>query len=222
MQVKALLASRAARLGRPVVVTSRSSFELATHLDLEQQRHVLGLLADHEGKSLMFAPVGLGRELLGYVLLARDDGSPWSDDEQDAVMEVGRTLGRVVLNARLYDRERHLVGELQELDRYKGELIATISHELKTPLTSIIGHIELLEDLDVADDRGQRRLQLVRDGRDQLALVAVELLELADQVALAVVEPGVEHDAAQRPADLDHRVLLVVGPRAEPSRWRST
>ena len=54
-------------------------------------------------------------------------------------MEVGRTLGRVVLNARLYDRERHLVAELQELDRYKGELIATISHELKTPLTSIIG-----------------------------------------------------------------------------------
>ena len=63
-------------------------------------------------------------------------------------MEVGRTLGRVVLNARLYERERHLVAELQELDRYKGELIATISHELKTPLTSIIGHIELLEDLD--------------------------------------------------------------------------
>ena len=63
-------------------------------------------------------------------------------------MEVGRTLGRVVLNARLYDRERHLVGELQELDRYKGELIATISHELKTPLTSIMGHIELLDDLD--------------------------------------------------------------------------
>jgi signal transduction histidine kinase len=74
--------------------------------------------------------------------------STWTADQQEAVMEVGRALGRVVLNARLYERERHLVGELQELDRYKGELIMTISHELKTPLTSIIGHIELLEDLD--------------------------------------------------------------------------
>ena len=91
----------------------------------------------------------MGRELLGYVLLARDATMrSWTAEEQEAVMEVGRTLGRVVLNARLYERERHLVGELQELDRYKGELIATISHELKTPLTSIIGHIELLEDLD--------------------------------------------------------------------------
>ena len=35
-----------------------------------------------------------------------------------------------------------------EVDRYKGELIATISHELKTPLTSIIGHTELLSDDD--------------------------------------------------------------------------
>jgi signal transduction histidine kinase len=97
----------------------------------------------------MFAPVGIGRELLGYLLLARDASvSPWTSEEQEAVMEVGRTLGRVVLNARLYDRERHLVAELQELDRYKGELIATISHELKTPLTSIMGHVELLEDLD--------------------------------------------------------------------------
>ena len=107
------------------------------------------LVHDYDGFSLMFAPVGVGRELLGYVLLARDAAvSPWTHEEQEAVMEVGRTLGRVVLNARLYERERHLVGELQELDRYKGELIATISHELKTPLTSIMGHIELLDDLD--------------------------------------------------------------------------
>src|ERR1700709_1622867 len=114
------------------------------------QREVVRELGrDNPGGSLMFAPVAVGRELLGYVLLVRDAATrSWTAEEQEAVMEVGRTLGRVVLTARLYERERHLVGELQELDRYKGELIATISHELKTPLTSIIGHIELLEDMD--------------------------------------------------------------------------
>jgi signal transduction histidine kinase len=58
----------------------------------------------------------------------------------------------MVLNTRLYETERRLVAELQEIDRYKGELIATISHELKTPLTSIIGHTELLEEVDSAVD----------------------------------------------------------------------
>ena len=111
-------------------------------------------------------------------------------------MEVGRTLGRVVLNARLYDRERHLVAELQELDRYKGELIATISHELKTPLTSIIGHIELLEDLDTgigsveAISRNAERLNRlvqnllnysqIQDKRETVRL-PVDLCQLAEQ-----------------------------------------
>jgi signal transduction histidine kinase len=149
VQLKSLLASRAWERGRPVVLHQGTASQLDEDLSAEQRELVRKLVDDHAGYSLMFAPVGVGRELLGYVLLARDVAvSPWTQDQQEAVMEVGRTLGRVVLNARLYDRERHLVGELQELDRYKGELIMTISHELKTPLTSIMGHIELLDDLD--------------------------------------------------------------------------
>ena len=144
-----MLARRAWELGRPVVIHQENACQLDEALTEHQRLLVRELVTDHEGYSLMFAPVGVGRELLGYVLLARDVMvSTWTADQQEAVMEVGRALGRVVLNARLYERERHLVGELQELDRYKGELIMTISHELKTPLTSIIGHIELLEDLD--------------------------------------------------------------------------
>ena len=147
--LKSVLAGRAWELGRPVVIDSGNACQLDGDLSEDQRYLVWQLVRDYDGFSLMFAPVGVGRELLGYVLLARDAGvSPWTHEEQEAVMEVGRTLGRVVLNARLYERERHLVGELQELDRYKGELIATISHELKTPLTSIMGHIELLDDLD--------------------------------------------------------------------------
>jgi len=149
VQLKSLLASRALDLGRPVMIHQGNACQLDEGLNENQRLLVRQLVGDHEGYSLMFSPVGVGRELLGHVLLARDVTlSSWTQDQQEAVMEVGRALGRVVLNARLYDRERHLVGELQELDRYKGELIATISHELKTPLTSIMGHIELLGDLD--------------------------------------------------------------------------
>ncbi len=227
VQVKAVLASRAARLGRPVVVTARTSFELATHLDPDQQQHVMGLLEENGGRSLMFAPVGLGRELLGYVLLARDDGTPWSDDEQAAVMEVGRTLGRVVLNARLYDRERHLVGELQELDRYKGELIATISHELKTPLTSIIGHIELLEDLETGissvdaisrnADRLNRLVQnllnysQVQDKRERVR-VPVDLRTLAEQSIDLMAMPAEQGTVRIAVAVPETEVLVTCDP----------
>ena len=63
--------------------------------------------------------------------------------EADAVLEVGRLLAQSVRASRVLETEQRLVQELRELARYRSELIATISHELKTPLTAILGHAEL-------------------------------------------------------------------------------
>ena len=87
-----------------------------------------------------------------------------------------------MLNARTFERERELVAELQALDTYKSQLIATLSHELKNPLTAISGHLEMLETSDCrrraaravsldAIDRGARRLGRMVD--DLLLLAKV-------------------------------------------------
>jgi signal transduction histidine kinase len=113
-------------------------------------QNVLGL---YDAGSLVAVPIAVGHELLGNLVILRADGAPdLSEAELRAVDQISHELGRMVLNTRLYETERRLVAELQEIDRYKGELIATISHELKTPLTSIIGHIELLEEIDTEVD----------------------------------------------------------------------
>ena len=149
IELKGRLARQAWDFNRPVILDHEDLADPFGQFSEHEKVLVRELLRDRVELGLMAAPVGIGRELLGYVLLVRDVvRRPWTAEEQEGVLEAGRSLGRVVLNARLYERERHLVGELQELDRYKGELIATISHELKTPLTSIIGHVELLEDMD--------------------------------------------------------------------------
>ena len=196
VQLKSALAARAFADGSPVMLYDVEEVDLEHDLSPGLRALARQMITDNGGTSLMFAPVGVGRELLGYLVLTRDSTpSPWTSEEQVAAMEVGRTLGRVVLNSRLYERERYLVGTLQELDRYKGELIATISHELKTPLTSIIGHIELLEDLDTgigsvnAISRNAERLNRlvenllsysqVQDTRDTVR-VAVDLRRLAE------------------------------------------
>jgi signal transduction histidine kinase len=133
--------------GRTVVITRESAAD-ADHVPGGRQSAVQ-LLEENDAGSLIAVPLGVGREMLGYLILMRAWGEPeLTESELDSTEEISRELGRMVLNTRLYETERRLVAELQELDRYKGELIATISHELKTPLTSIIGHIELLEELD--------------------------------------------------------------------------
>ncbi len=233
--LKSVLASRAWELGHPVIVDHTNACQLDGDLTDDQRELVWELVRDYKEYSLMFAPVGVGRELLGYLLLARDSSlPPWTLVQQDAVMEVGRTLGRVVLNARLYDRERHLVGELQELDRYKGELIATISHELKTPLTSIMGHIELLEDLDTGigsveaisrnADRLNRLVQnllsysQVQDKREtvrvpvdlrRLAEASVELMAMQAELGSVEVTLSVPDESVMVVADPDELGKVV-------------
>ena len=86
-------------------------------------------------------------DLVGYLVLGyARNARPITPAEADAVLEVGRLLAQAVRASRVLETEQRLVQELRELARYRSELIATISHELKTPLTAILGHAELIAD----------------------------------------------------------------------------
>jgi two-component system phosphate regulon sensor histidine kinase PhoR len=101
------------------------------------------------GASLLLTPFGAGPELLGALgLLRYDQASPWTDAETAAVESLARDIGRGLEHARLYEGEEHLVAELKSLDAAKTSFLASASHDLRSPLTSIIGYVEILADQD--------------------------------------------------------------------------
>ena len=131
---------------RRAVILPAHPLAPAPDMSREDAHVVLDLLERRGLKTALLAPMGAGPECLGYLVLARvSTARPWTQEEVDATLEIGRDLGRAVLHARLYEREHKLVQELQQLDQYKTEMISTIAHELKSPLTAIVGHLELLE-----------------------------------------------------------------------------
>lgn len=121
--------------------------------------------------SMLFVPIGAGSEALGHLVLTRGSEQPmWSEVELASALDIGHDLGRVILNARTFEREHQLVHELRALDAYKSQLIATVSHELKSPLTSVIGYLEILESVELSEttasvvasiERGAQRMQRV-------------------------------------------------------------
>lgn len=73
------------------------------------------------------------------------------------------------------------VTELRELDRVRREFLATVSHELKTPLTSIAMSVDLLAESTQADLDPQAREHLngVREDVGRLRTLVGELLDLS-------------------------------------------
>ena len=95
----------------------------------------------------LVSPLVSQDDLVGYLVLGfARHARAVTANEADAVLEVGRLLAQTVRASRVLETEQRLVQELRELARYRSELIATISHELKTPLTAILGHAELIAD----------------------------------------------------------------------------
>ena len=85
--------------------------------------------------------------------------------------------------------------ELVEADRLKDEFVALISHDLRTPLTSIIGYVELALDKDVEpplDEERQSYLEVVERSSERLLRLVDDLLFVArlqsGRLALAPVE----------------------------------
>jgi PAS domain S-box-containing protein len=108
------------------------------------------------------------------------------------------------------DAERQMVERLEQVDRAKNDFMATISHELRTPITSILGCTELL----TSDETGtlptmhrQILSRVERNGRRLMGLVE-------DVLTMSQIEAG---DLRFKFREIDLRDVLARAAETEIS-----
>src|SRR4051812_39730238 len=69
--------------------------------------------------------------------------------------------------------------QLARLDRARKQFIASASHELRTPIFSLGGFLELLADEDLDEETRRQFLEQIRGQVDRMRNLAVELLDLS-------------------------------------------
>jgi signal transduction histidine kinase len=154
------------------------------------------------GRSIDVVPIAIGSVVLSSLVLLRLAGLVRT---LDGLRQAERSARAEAVAAQ---RQLALQNEqLREADRLKDEFVALISHDLRTPLTSIIGYLELMLDegnltedqrgyVEVVDRNADRLLQLVNDLLFVARLEAGQLdlhrcpLDLAAVVRQSVVEAG--------------------------------
>lgn len=101
--------------------------------------------------------------------------------ERTSLQALGDLLAVALSNARLYEREQASAARLRDLDALKNAFLGTVSHELRTSMTAIMGFGELLSDAwDTLDDPRRREIAgRIRRSAGSLRHLVDDLLDFA-------------------------------------------
>src|SRR3954471_17022247 len=97
---------------------------------------------------------------------AGDFSNPIKADSDDELGQLARAFA-------------DMQNQLARLDRARKQFIASASHELRTPIFSLGGFLELLADEDLDEDTRRAFLEQIRGQVDRMRNLAVELLDLS-------------------------------------------
>ena len=81
-----------------------------------------------------------------------------------------------------YRQLRHTNKELKRMDEFRSNLIDTVSHEFRTPLTSIKGYTSRLQrqDIELDEETVQKSLKIIKNQTDRLSRMVEDLLVIPD------------------------------------------
>ena len=121
--------ARSGELGKPALQ--------AAHRALAEARPIVAF--DH-----VAMPLVAGQQLLGAVALQVPDYKEFLDEEVTFVGALANQAALAIDKASLYALERQTADTLRELERARSEFVAVVTHDLRTPLSVIRGHLDLL------------------------------------------------------------------------------
>ncbi len=95
------------------------------------------------------------------------------------------------------------VGERMKSERMKSELITNVSHDLKTPLTSIINYVDLLKKEEIPNEKAQEYIEVLDRKSQRLKKLTEDLVEASKASSGALTVERVPVGPGRRPPPVE-------------------
>lgn len=212
------------RAARPIYVR---------RIDDDTDSHVL--LKDLGLKQALVAPLKVESMRVGVIVVGDPYEGDFTEDQLDQLGSLAAPAGLVLSQIGRYEAQAEMTRRLEEVAQMKTDFVSTVSHELRSPLTSIIGSLDTVnrpelappepasQQLLISARRQAGRLQrLIEDllvvsridrGAIPVHPEAVEVKEIFDEVSRTVsIDPSMTVEPANLAvyADRDHFLRILI------------
>jgi signal transduction histidine kinase len=159
----------------------------------------------HGFLSLVTVPMFYGDDVAGVLAVYDRQPDAFDDPEVKVLQRFADDLAYGIAALRARERQREAETQLRELLRSKDDFIATIAHELRTPLAGVVGFAQVLRDEAEALDP-ESRAEMIRVVADQ----GMDLTNIVDDLLVAAKSEAGTLEVARVSVDLRAQAAQVL------------
>ncbi|MGX1320288.1 two-component system sensor histidine kinase KdpD [Bradyrhizobium sp. USDA 377] len=151
------------------------------------------------GAKRLFLPMRTGRGLIGAIGIDNDRTGPLLTPDQRRLLDALVDQGALAIERVLLVEDMDRVKRTVESERLRSALLTSISHDLKTPLASVLGAASTMRDLAGALSDTEKRdlLATVIDESERLNRFIANLLDMTKLESGAIVPNTALHDLGE-------------------------
>lgn len=131
-------------------------------------------------QSILVAPLTSGSRPIGALIAMNRETGSFEDTDLRFISLLSARVASVIEAGRARERERALMQSLREADRTKTEFVSMLAHELKGPMTTILGFsLSLQNTKDMDEDKRVQILGIISKEVERLSRLVNDLLDVS-------------------------------------------
>jgi two-component system, OmpR family, sensor histidine kinase KdpD len=164
------------------------------------------------GAKRLFLPIRTGRGAIGAIGIDSDKTGPWFTPDQRRLLDALAGQGALAIERVQLVEDMDRAQRTAETERLRSALLTSISHDLKTPLASVLGSASTLRDLNdrLTDSEKAELLATVIEESERLNRFIANLLDMTRLESGAVTPKLASHDLSEIIGSALHRTAKIL------------